>query len=125
GLAWRISHEKFMQALPMVSDAKFRLSYGETGNNRIGDSVRFSSLSTDYPRYYPFNNTPTPSVNTNRFGNENLKWETTKQTDIGLDLELFKKRLNLTIDVYRKNTHYLLLNANVPYSSGYSTIYKN
>lgn len=125
GLAWRISREKFMQALPMVSDAKFRFSYGETGNNRIGDFVRFSSLSTDYPRYYPFNNTPTPSVNTNRFGNENLKWETTKQTDIGLDLELFKKRLNLTIDVYRKNTHDLLLNANVPYSSGYSTIYKN
>ncbi|NGM63213.1 TonB-dependent receptor [Sphingobacterium sp. SGG-5] len=125
GLAWRISREKFMKSLPLFSDAKFRFSYGETGNNRIGDFVRFSSLSTDYPRYYPFNNTPTASVNTNRFGNENLRWETTKQTDIGLDLALFKNKLNLTVDVYRKNTHDLLLNANVPYSSGYSTIYKN
>src|SRR5690606_21093162 len=101
----RISREKFMKSLPLFSDAKFRFSYGETGNNRIGDFVRFSSLSTDYPRYYPFNNTPTASVNTNRFGNENLRWETTKQTDIGLDLALFKNKLNLTVDVYRKNTH--------------------
>jgi len=124
--AWRIDKEKFMRKLAFVSDAKLRLSYGVTGNNRIGDYVRYSSLDLPYSNYYSFNNAdPSPSIVVNRFGNNDLKWESTGQVDIGFDLGLFKNRIKLEIDAYRKNTFDLLLNANVPSTSGFSKIYKN
>lgn len=126
GIAWNIANERFMEGLPFVSTAKVRASYGTTGNNRIGDFTRYSSLSMNPDFYYSFQNgAPSPSVIANRFGNEDLRWETTTQTDIGIDLGLFKRRLSLTADIYRKVTDDLLLNANVPYSTGYTTIYKN
>lgn len=125
GLAWRLSREKFMRTVNFISDAKIRMSYGVTGNNRIGDFVRFSSLVRDYERFYPMGGSPSPGIIPNRFGNEDLKWETTKQTDLGLDLKFFNNRIDLSVDVYRKVTSDLLLNANVPYSTGFTTIYKN
>ncbi len=125
GLAWRLSRESFMRTVNFVSDAKLRMSFGVTGNNRIGDFVRFSSLARDYERFYPIGGNPSPAIIPNRFGNENLKWETTRQTDLGLDLKLFRDRIDLSFDVYRKVTSDLLLNANVPYSTGFTTIYKN
>ncbi len=126
GLAWNIAKERFMERMSFISAAKIRLSYGMTGNNRIGDFTRYSSLSMNPDYYYSFENgAPSPSVIANRFGNEDLRWETTGQTDVGIDLGLFKDRLSLTVDAYRKVTNDLLLNANVPYSTGYTTIYKN
>ena len=125
GLAWRLSRESFMRTVNFISDAKLRMSFGVTGNNRIGDFVRFSSLTRDYERYYPVGGNPSPGIVPNRFGNEGLKWETTRQTDLGLDLKLFRDRIDLSFDVYRKVTSDLLLNANVPYSTGFTTIYKN
>jgi len=125
GFAWRLSKEKFMRKASFVSDAKIRMSYGVTGNNRIGDFVRFSSLTRDYERFYPMGGSPSPGIIPNRFGNDDLKWETTEQTDVGLDLKLFNDRIDFTIDAYRKTTSDLLLNANVPYSTGFTKIYKN
>ncbi|MBO5686154.1 MAG: TonB-dependent receptor, partial [Alistipes sp.] len=58
-------------------------------------------------------------------GNHDLKWETTEQIDLGTDLRLFKNRVSLTVDWYQKTTRDLLLNANVPFSSGYAKVYKN
>lgn len=124
--AWRIDREGFMKKLKFVSEAKFRLSYGVTGNNRIGDYVRYSSLDMPISRYYSFGNgVPSSAVVVNRFGNADLKWESTKQLDLGLDLGFLKDRFTLSVDLYRKNTEDLLLNANVPYSSGFTRIYKN
>src|SRR5690606_9345795 len=98
--AWRISKEPFMKSLRFVSDAKLRISYGLTGNNRINDFARFPSLDMPYSAYYSFNNaTPSPGAAPKGFGNQALKWESTAQTDIGLNLDLFNGRINFETDL--------------------------
>lgn len=122
--AWRLGEEKFMRRLTFIDDAKLRVSYGVTGNNRVGDFSICPSLTLS--DYYSFNNgTPGEAMITNNLGNNELTWESTEQIDAGIDLRLFKNRLNLTVDWYQKITRDLLLNSNLPYSSGYRTVYKN
>lgn len=124
--AWSMGKEGFMKTLDFVSDAKLRVSYGITGNNRVTDFPYLSPLNMPFGYFYSFNNqTPMHGVVSDGFGNEDLRWESTEQVDIGYDLSLFKDRINLTVDLYRKNTKDLLLDAVVPYSTGYSTIFKN
>lgn len=124
--AWRMSDEKFMQRLPAISDAKLRISYGLSGNNRVGDFSYLSSLSLPVASYYSFNNqTPAKGTSPSNLGNSDLKWETSAQLDLGYDLSLFKNRIDLTVDVYRKTTDNLLLLATLPLTSGYATGYKN
>ena len=124
-LAWRLSQEKFMKSFKFLNDAKFRTSYGLVGNNRVSDFAYLSTLNSPITQSYPFNGTPASSTVPFTLGNPNLKWETTAQTDIGLDLTLFKNKVTLSIDLYRKVTKDLLLNADLPPSSGFTTAYKN
>ncbi len=124
--AWRMIDEPFIKSLRFVSDAKFRASYGLTGNNRVSDFAYLSSLALLTLNSYSFNNgTPSKGVIPVTLPNDDLKWETTAQLDFGYDLGLFKNRINLTVDAYQKTTKDLLLNANVPYSTGYTTAYRN
>jgi len=123
--AWKIKNEPFVKTIDVISDAKLRLSYGLTGNNRINDFAIYSQMGLPYSAYYSFGNTVSRGIRLNTFGNKSLKWETTKQVDLGLDISFFKNRINTTIDLYRKVTSDLLLYANVPYSTGYTRIYKN
>ncbi len=124
--AWSMGKEDFIKDLSYVSDAKLRISYGVTGNNRVSDFPYLSTLTMPFAHYYSYNNqTPLHGILPNTYGKEDLKWESTEQIDIGYDLSLFKERINLTVDLYRKNTRDLLLDAIVPYSTGYSTIFKN
>jgi TonB-linked SusC/RagA family outer membrane protein len=110
----------------VISDAKLRTSYGITGNNRVGDFARYPSLSTPLEASYSFDNSsPSPGMLQSSMGNEALKWETTAQSDLGLDLGLFENRILLTVDVYEKKTSNLLLNASLPYLSGFNSIIKN
>lgn len=122
--AWQMGRENFMKNLSFVSESKFRVSYGLTGNNRVNDFVRYLSLNlTDY---YSFaNGTPAYAALVNNLGNKDLRWEKTAQADIGYDLSLFKSRVNLTVDLYSKTTTDLLLNSNLPLSSGLSSVFKN
>jgi TonB-linked SusC/RagA family outer membrane protein len=124
--AWRVSEESFLKNIQAVSNAKFRISYGQTGNNRVSDFPYLSQLTAPISAGYSYNNgSPSLGAVISAFGNPNLKWETTEQTNIGLDLGLFKQRIDLTIDVYRKTTNDLLLNALLPYTTGLSSAYKN
>ncbi|MGX5817076.1 SusC/RagA family TonB-linked outer membrane protein [Chitinophaga lutea] len=124
--AWRMSSEPFMKSLIFIDDAKLRVSYGLTGNNRVGDFSYLATLDPSNSAAYSFGNAvPTQGVIIANLGNANLKWETTEQADIGYDLSLFKRRVELTVDVYRKTTRNLLLNANMPYQTGYASVYKN
>lgn len=126
GFAWNMHSEPFFKRLSFVSNSKLRTSYGLTGNNRISDFAYMSPMSTPYSNYYSFNNqTPQQGAVPSQYGNEDLKWEKTAQFDIGYDLSLFKDRIGVTLDLYRKITSDLLLNANVPYTSGYSNILTN
>ncbi|WP_237739788.1 TonB-dependent receptor [Pedobacter arcticus] len=124
--AWKIKNENFLNGVKTITDAKLRTSFGYTGNNRIGDFSRFSQMTLPYSSYYSFGNaTPSKGVTLSTFGNEDLKWETTRQFDLGLDLALLKNRVRLTVDFYDKVTKDLLLSAPVPYTTGYSSMYKN
>jgi len=124
--AWKMKNEPFMKNLRFISDAKLRMSYGLTGNNRVSDFASLPSLTQPFSAYYSFNGaTPSPGITPSNMGNSNLLWETTAQADLGYDISFFKNRLELTVDVYRKTTTDLLLNANVPYATGYSNVYQN
>src|SRR5690606_1576731 len=74
---------------------------------------------------YSFNNVRYFCLNMGRLSNPKLKWESTRQLDIGYDLSLFKERVNFEFDWYRKTTYDLLLNAQLPYTTGYSNAFKN
>ncbi|WP_018626215.1 SusC/RagA family TonB-linked outer membrane protein [Niabella aurantiaca] len=123
--AWRLSEEPFMKGAGFISDAKIRVSYGTTGNNRVSDFAYLSRVILPPTGGYSYNNTPENAAVLSELGNVNLKWETTAQSDIGLDLELFKGRIALAADVYRKITSNLLLDAAVPGSIGFTTALKN
>lgn len=123
--AWKIKNEPFLINNKLISEAKLRTSYGATGNNRINNFAIYSQMTLPYSAYYSFGNSVSQGITLSSFGNKDLKWETTKQLDLGLDLGLLSNRINFVVDWYRKVTSDLLLNANVPYTSGYSKIYKN
>ena len=124
--AWNMQKEGFMKSWRKVSNAKLRISYGVTGNNRIGDFDYFSNLALPMGNSYSFNNgTPTQSIVLSKLGNPKLKWESTEQANIGYDLGLFNNRIEFTVDLYRKTTRDLLLNADMPAASGYAKAFKN
>ncbi|MGC3978071.1 MAG: TonB-dependent receptor [Paludibacteraceae bacterium] len=122
--AWKMDKEKLIRKLKYISEAKLRLSFGVTGNNRVGDYDRYQSLIIN--DYYSFaNGTPQNALEIDNLGNNELKWEKTAQTNIGYDLSLFKNRIALTVDWYDKTTSALLIDAKLPYSSGTGSSYKN
>lgn len=123
--AWRMGQENFIKNIAAISDAKLRLSYGVTGNNRVSDFAYLPAAEWNDLASYSFNNTRYFGLNMERLSNPNLKWESTAQFDIGYDLNLFKDRVNFVFDWYRKTTFDLLLNAQLPYTTGYATAYKN
>lgn len=124
-LAYRISSENFMKNIKALSDAKIRVSYGATGNNRVSDFAYMSSISSSYNDYTFGNATPSPGSRATALGNASLKWETTLQFNTGIDISVLKNRISFTGDYYSKKTTDLLLNAEIPYISGYSSAYKN
>lgn len=119
-LAWRISGESFMQNVTAVNDLKLRFGYGVTGNQEIGNYAFASAYNTVL---YNFNNTYVSAVVPTVLPNTNVKWEGQEQFNIGIDAGLFNNRINLTADVYVKNTNDMLVPMSVPVTSGYSDIY--
>src|SRR5690606_29107622 len=125
-VAWNMHNEKFMRQVAWISQSKLRVSYGLTGNNRVGEYSFFPSLNVPIAYAYSFNNaTPMIGLAAANLGNSALKWETTRQLDIGYDLGLVKNRIKLTIDYYSKFTTDMLLSAELPQSIGYASAYKN
>ncbi|MBC9929840.1 SusC/RagA family TonB-linked outer membrane protein [Chitinophaga qingshengii] len=124
-VAWRFSDEKFMKGLSVLSDGKLRLTYGLTGNNRVNDFAYMATYGLPIGSTYIFNNAYQSSMIPRTIANPNLKWETTAQLNAGLDLSFFRNLLSVTVDVYRKRTNDLLLNASMPTSTGYAAAYKN
>ena len=139
-LAWNFMEEEFMAPIKKVVGAgKLRVSWGLTGNNRIGEYDYYALLQMlkekqgDYisngsipSGVYPFDNDMSSvGMVPVSLPNEDLKWETTEQWNVGLDLSFFDERLNFTADVYRKTTRDLLLEASLPLVSGYYSATKN
>ncbi len=124
-IAWRFSNEEFLKSWKFLKEGKLRLSEGIIGNNRVSDFAYLSTSSTLLTLSYPFNSTLNSSVIPSALGNPDLRWETTSQTNLGLDLSLFDDKISITTDVYQKVTYDLLLNAQLPASSGFTQAYKN
>lgn len=120
GLAWRVKQENFLKDVAVISDLKLRGSIGVTGNqNGINDfaSRGLWGAGANYQ-----NN---PGTVPSQLANPDLKWESTRQANIGFDLSFFKDRLTLSGDVYDKYTSNLLLNLPLASSKGFSSILTN
>ncbi len=98
---------------------KLRASYGQTGNNNIGDFAT-RPLFEGGSSYLT-----TPGISQAQLGNPDLVWETTTQFNLGLDLALLKNRIGAAFDFYVKNTDDLILNRPIPTTSGFSTVVAN
>jgi len=118
-LAWRAVDEKFISDLDVFSDLKLRLSYGTSGNQGIGP---YESLARLNAFSYVFAGQQVPAYYVGSLESPNLTWETTYQGDVGIDVGLLKGRLNLTVDVYDKQTKNLLQNLGVPPDTGFGTV---
>uniref|UniRef100_UPI003217975F TonB-dependent receptor n=1 Tax=uncultured Draconibacterium sp. TaxID=1573823 RepID=UPI003217975F len=123
--AWRLSNENFVKNLNFFDDLKFRISYGQTGNQGINAyATRSRMVATNYPYDKNLNSGYAES----RWGgpaNPNLRWETTAQSNLGLDMTFLKNRINLIVDIYHKKTTDLLQNRFIPSSTGFSTLASN
>jgi TonB-dependent starch-binding outer membrane protein SusC len=123
-VAWRISNEKFFEGLKnTINDLKFRVSYGEAGNNRIGDFLYLTQFNSG--TQYWLNDQMVTGYAPEALANENLVWETTISRNLGLDLSFLRNKIQLSFDVYRNTTEDLLVDVPVPTSSGYSTQIQN
>lgn len=118
-LGWIVSEEGFLNSIKAISFLKVRASYGRTGNAEIGNFPQLGLFQGDAG----YNGAP--GQRPSQLGNPDLSWETTDQFDAGIDFGLFKDRLTGEIDFYSKNTTGLLLNVNVPGSTGFATQFRN
>jgi len=129
--AWRISNEGFMDNVEPVSNLKLRLSYGQSGNDRIGvyESLSLINFSSSDGSSYLFGaNDPASKVvraRPNGIANPDLGWERSEDYNIGIDLGMFNDRVNLTADYYNQTTTDLLLNVPLPNQSGFRSVFQN
>lgn len=121
--AWRASEEKFIKDIDWISNLRARVSFGMTGNNQIPSFQSLSLMTANKLvvngssvelGYYPSN-----------VSNDDLKWESQKQWNAGVDFGVWNNRISLTADFYYKRIDDMLLEVNIPGSSGFTKAWKN
>lgn len=123
-LAWNVANESFMQDVPVLSALKLRASWGLTGSQAIEPYATKSAFgSASYT--FAMGGTTTSGIALSDPANSNLRWETTEQWNFGIDLGLFKNRLLIEADYYKKTTRDLLLNKGVTAYQGGGSIVSN
>ena len=130
GASWNINREDWLKDKTWLSNAKLRASWGLTGNNRTTTPYDYYSQIATLPGHiesydYVFNGQIVSGYYPSNMSNEKLRWETTEQWNVGLDLSFIDSRIKLTADWYLKNTRDLLLQATIPASSGYTSAMLN
>lgn len=119
-LGWNLAEERFMEGTRRVIDElKIRGSYGSVGNA----AVPAYSSKLKFTSGYDSNNNPILEVS--QLNNENLKWERTTETNVGLDLRMFNSRFNFTAEYYSKKTTDLLMWQKVPTALGVESVLNN
>lgn len=117
--AWNIDEEDFLKDRNTISQLRFRASWGETGNDQIGnfDALGLFGSGSLY--------NGAAGINYTQLANPELRWERNQSTNLGVDFGLFSNRITSSVDVYRKFTKDLLLSENVSQVTGFSSITSN
>lgn len=129
--AWNAKKESFLKNVDQVSNLKLRLGWGMVGNQGVSpyqtltiyNSIWMANPNSDYIQNP--NGQYQIGIKPGIMANSNLKWETTMQYNIGIDASFFKDRLNLSIDLYQKNTRDLLQSIAIPPSTGFTSMWIN
>ncbi|UXX81292.1 TonB-dependent receptor [Reichenbachiella carrageenanivorans] len=126
-MAWRLGDEEFMKPVGIISDLKVRAGWGLTGNNRIGDYDAYNLLGVTTSSGYVWGTGETyvPGAQQTNLGVPDLRWETTAQSNIGVDFGFMAQRVQGSVDVYLKRTKDLLLNAEMSLSTGFDKVRQN
>ena len=112
GASWRIDQEDFMNDVPWVNRLKLRGSFGQVGNDDLGD------FFLSQPRYGLISNAGNPAIYWSKIGNANLKWETVESFDVALEFRLLDNLLDGSLEYYKKNSTDLLYDLPIPLSNG-------
>jgi len=129
--AWNAKNESFLKNIDWLSNAKLRLGWGMVGNQGVSpyqtltiyNSMWMPSPDSDYIKNP--NGQYQIGIKPSLMANSDLKWETTEQYNVGLDLSFLRERLNLTVDLYKKNTRNLLQAISIPPSTGFPSMWVN
>lgn len=120
--AWRVSDERFLKSVKAINDLKFRVSYGETGNNNIGNYEQYATIN--YEKYV-LGGAAVGGYAPARLANPALTWEKQRSFNFGVDLKILDSRVGISVDRYQATNHDLLLNVNVPAVTGFTTALQN
>ncbi len=121
---WRLSEEGFIKNLGVFDNLKLRASWGKLGNQNIGSESNsdyfpyLTVLTQDYPNSYNFNNTLAPGAAVTGLVDQDITWETTTSTDIGIDMGFFKNRLSIEADYFMKKTTDIIVQLPIPLIMG-------
>ncbi|MEO9482149.1 MAG: SusC/RagA family TonB-linked outer membrane protein [Ekhidna sp.] len=119
GASWRVSEESFMSGVDFVDDLKIRASYGEVGNDNLGD------FYISQARYQLTSNAGNPAITLSDLGNEALTWENLINYDVAIEFSLFNFLIDGTVEYYRRNSTDLLYNVPIALSNGLNSIPDN
>lgn len=115
--AWNVSNERFFENVKFISSLKLRASWGQLGNQEIG-IYPYSSLVAAGDRVYVFGDKIVTGATIVETGNSNIRWETSTQTNLGLDVSFWEDRLSLIADWFNKRTDDILVRVPVPQAGG-------
>ncbi|GEO10151.1 SusC/RagA family TonB-linked outer membrane protein [Segetibacter aerophilus] len=124
-IAWRVKKEKFLENVDFINEMKLRFGFGTIGNNRIQDYLYLTTFSNNGSRFYGINNQAVNGYYPVSLVNQNLKWESTVNRNYGVDLTLFKNRLDLSVDYYNNSSKDLLLAVQIDPTYGFTTQQQN
>lgn len=131
-VAWKAKEESFLKNVDAISELKFRASYGQIGNQFNAGTFQYLAQYSSGPgaantanNGYPFNKVYQPGLVLAQLPNPNLKWETSDQTDIGMDAAFLNGSLTLTVDYYDKKSRDFLLSIPVPAQTGFTNAFRN
>ncbi|GGD52284.1 SusC/RagA family TonB-linked outer membrane protein [Emticicia aquatilis] len=125
GLSWNIIDEPFMKDLSFLSNLKLRGGWGISGNRNVGAYATLGALSSGYYNFGPTAAGQALAYTVTSLPASNLGWQSTSQSDFGLEIGLFNNRITGSFDVYKQNTKDILLSVNLPQSNGAGSTLKN
>lgn len=119
GASWRLDQEAFIQDISFIDRLKLRASYGEVGNDDLGD------FFLSQPRYSLTSNAGNPAIVWSEIGNANLQWETIESFDVAIEFSLFNNFLDGSLEYYRRNSSDLLYDLPIALSNGLNSFPTN